>query len=115
VASEPFVQKRGVGGEQLPDVPILEQNAPQEQRNLRREVDAQLVAELREQPVVGHDRLELVHIEPLESEIHDKRIRARIGEHSPRLRFERLRIAQLAGSGELEQRVVRPLAPKEER
>ena len=53
-----------------------------------REVVAQLVAELGEQPLVGHDGVELVDVEPAQREARDERLGARVGEHALDLRFD---------------------------
>ena len=67
-----------------------------------REVVAQLVAELGEQPLVGHDGVELVDVEPAQREARDERLRARIGEHALDLRFDDVGIAELARGRELQ-------------
>ena len=82
VAREPLVDERVVGCQQLVHVTVLEQDARDEELDLLREVVAQLVAELGEQPLVGHDGLELVDVEPTQRESRDERLRARIGQHA---------------------------------
>ena len=67
-----------------------------------REVVAQLVAELGEQPLVGHDGVELVDVEPAQREAGDERLGARIGEHALDLRFDDVGTPELARCRELQ-------------
>ena len=80
-----------------------------------REVVAQLVGELGEQPLVGHDGLELVDVEPAQREARDERLGARIGEHALDLRFDDVGSPRSPAAASFKQLLVGPAAPEEER
>ena len=61
------------------------------------------VVERREQQGIGLDRVQVVHIQPLQREIAHEARCARIGQHPPGLRFENFRLLQFAFGGNFQQ------------
>ena len=104
-----------VGREQVTHIAIAEQDARDEGLDLGRQVLSQLIVERRKQIRIRHDRIEVVEVQPLEREVPDQARRAAVAQHPQRFGLKHLLIAQLAGSGNLQQRLVRTLAPEEER
>ena len=79
--SETLVQERVIGSKQPLHVLFLEQNAAKEEHNLGGKILAQLVGKIREDALVGVDRIELVEVEPLHRKSRHERFGPRVGKH----------------------------------
>ncbi len=111
MAREALVDERVARGQQCPHVLVVEEHAAQEQPDLLGEVLAQRVSELGEQQLVGLDRVEILDVQPAQSELVDEHRGSRVLEHAPDLLVQDILLRQLAGGGEAEQRVVGALTP----
>src|SRR5690606_7003934 len=93
----------------------ISQDAVEEQLDLDFERVAQILVEGRVQLRVRVDGGEAAKTEPLEREVGDQGLRPGIGQHALDLSGVDLRVAEGALLRKLEQLVVRPAAPQEER
>ena len=75
----------------------------------------QLVVEGWKQIRIGLGVVEVVEVQPLEREVAHQTRCARILQHPQRLRAQDAGVLQFAGGGDVEQRIVGPLTPEEER
>ena len=115
VRRQPLVHERVVGVEQIDERPILAHDAVEEELGFPLERPRQRVAVVRVEERVRHDVDQPPQRQPLPREVDGEGPRPRIGQHPPHLLFEHRRIPQLVRVGEVEQLVVGPAAPQEER
>ncbi len=116
VLGQPLVHERVVGAQQLERAAVLAHDVAEEQLGLAAERLPDVVVEIREQQQVGRDlRLQVAQLQPLTGEIVDQGIGAFVRDHAAHLRGQHARLAQSAGRGQIQQRLVRDAAPEEER
>ena len=115
VPGQPLVEKGVVRPQQVERAAVLADDAFKEQLGLAPHRLAQVVVEVREQPQVGVEGVEVPEVQPLAGEIRHEGLRAWIGKQAARLRFEHLRLHQFAALRQIEQLVVRQAAPQEKR
>src|SRR5262245_41107703 len=115
MARQSLVQEGVVCRQQVVHTAILKQHARNEGFDLNGEIFAQLVVERWEQQGIRLNFLKVVDVQPLEREIAYKAGGAGVREHPPRLRFENFRPLQFAVRCDIEQSLIGPLTPEEER
>jgi len=76
---------------------------------------AQAVVEIGEHFRIGFRRAKIAQIQPLSGEIFDQRLGPGIGQHTPYLLFQHLRVVELAAFRQCQQLLVRDAAPQEKR
>src|SRR5688572_23438549 len=76
---------------------------------------AKVVVEVREEPQVGRDCIEIAQMQPLGGEAGREALRARIGEQAAHLLLEDVGLVEFAALGQVEKLVVGNAAPEEER
>ena len=85
------------------------------QPRLAAECLSQIVVEVRKQPAIRRDGVEIAQVEPLLGEVRDERLRARICEHATDFAVQKFRLPEIPARCGIEQRVIRDAAPEEER
>ena len=109
-----FVHERVVGAKQIEHAPVLAEHALEKELRLLAKRLAQVVVEVRKQPHVRRDRVQVAEVQPLRREVVHERLRAWVGEHPADLAFEHRRLVQPAFLRVVEELVVRNAAPEKE-
>jgi hypothetical protein len=109
---EPLVDERVVRPQQIQHAPVFPQDALEEELGFPPEGVPQILVEVREQPHVRRDRIEVAQVQPLRCEIRDQRFSARVREHATHLALENHRFAKPARDRQVQQLVVRDAAPQ---
>src|SRR5262249_31283028 len=112
---EPFVDEGVISRDQVEHAVIFANDRIEEHLDLSAERLPQALIKVREDHGIGLEFVRLSHLQPLKGKVRDERLRARVREHASHLLFERDRIAQLATDRDVEEFVVRNLAPEKER
>ena len=115
VLRQPLVHERVVRGEQLPHRPVLADDVAEEQLGLAEHRRLELVVEIRVAAHVGIDLVEVLQPQPLRGETRRQHVGAAIGQHPPRLPFERRGVSQPARLRHAHQLLVRTRRPEEKR
>ena len=113
--SQAFVQERVVGGEEIHDAAVLQEDAADESFRLGGKITPQLIVESREQHGVGLHGLQAVEIQPLHRKVGDQTGGLGIRQHAPHLFLHRARFGQAARLRESQQFLVGAGVPEEER
>jgi hypothetical protein len=115
VFGEPLVDEGVVSRQQLHHPAILLDDALEEELSLGDEVLTQVVAEVREDHVVGQCAGDVAKPEPLRGKVRRQRLGAGILQHAAHFAVENRRILQQPFACHVEELIVRNAAPQEER
>ena len=114
VLGQPAIHKRVVGGEQIGDVAILADDAHEEQLSFTLHGIHEALVRVRIVARIGRPLAQVAQVEPLRREVPGERLGPLVRQHPANLRLEHSGIAQLAGGGEPQKRLVRRAAPQKE-
>ena len=109
-----LVQERVVRAQQVERAPVLAHHTVDQQLRFLPERLPEVVVEIREDPHVGRDRIQVAQVEPLLGEVGNQVPRPRVGQHAPHLALEHRRFAEIAPRGGIQQLLVGNAAPEEE-
>ena len=114
VACETLIDERVVGVQQIQDAPILAQRAVQEQFRLLLKRIAQVLVEVREDVRIGQHTAQPAKLEPLRREVvHERSLGPRVGQQTPGLLIEHLRLSELAAGRQVHELAVGKTPPQE--
>ena len=114
VAGEPFVHERVIGGEQIPHGPVFADDVAEEEVGFAEHRRLELLVEVRVEPHVGIDLVQVLQPQPLRGKARGEDVRAAIAEHPPDLLFEDGGRGQAARFRQLHEFFIGPRSPEEE-